>query len=442
MKKRNLLFSGIVLLVGILGALADPARAAEGPSSRLKELVQEALNSNPDLKAAEARWHLYERKVIPAGSLDDPRLSFTFSNYPVDSFSGDQTPMTGKELGLSQRFPFPGKLAARGEMADQQAQWYKGVYEDGRLQVARKVKDAWYRLFFRDKAIGITKKNLAVLDDFIRLTETRYKVGKGLQQDVLKAQLERSRLMDRLFTLKQQRTTVLADLNTVLGRPTATPVETSESVDMTPVEPSLEALQKKAQETRPLFASYTSLVERFKAQRHLAKLDYWPDFTVSAGYRFREPAQGDPVKGTDFVSGGVSFNLPIWREKRREAVAEAESGVRMALEQYGDFRNKVHFSLSDTYARMERDRDQVALYKTGVLPQAEQTFQATLAAYQVDKVDFLNLLDSLLKLYNYQTDYYRALAEYQRDVAGLEAEAGVDLGGGTFVTPEKASDGQ
>ncbi|MEJ2699724.1 MAG: TolC family protein, partial [Desulfuromonadales bacterium] len=108
MKKRNLLFPGIVLLVGLLGVTAGPARAAEGPTSRLEELVQEALKDNPDLKAAEARWNMYERKVLPAKSLDDPRLSFTFSNYPVDSFSGDQTPMTGKELGLSQTFPFPG----------------------------------------------------------------------------------------------------------------------------------------------------------------------------------------------------------------------------------------------------------------------------------------------------------------------------------------------
>ena len=112
-------------------------------------------------------------------------------------------------------FPFPGKLGAKGELAEQQALWYKGAWEDAKLQLTQKVKDAWYRLYYQDKAIGITQKNIDILDDFIRLTETRYEVGTGLQQDVLKAQVERSRLMDRLFTLRQQRTTVLADLNIV-----------------------------------------------------------------------------------------------------------------------------------------------------------------------------------------------------------------------------------
>jgi cobalt-zinc-cadmium efflux system outer membrane protein len=435
MKALSLLFSWIILLIFVAGWLPQLARAEE-LSSPLDNLIQKALEENPELKTAEARWHLYERKIVPARSLDDPRLSFTFSNYPVDSFSGDETPMTGKELGLSQTFPFPGKLAAKGEMAEQEALWYKGVYDDGRLQLIRKVKDSWYRLFFQDKAIEITNKNIALLDDFIRLTETRYQVGKGLQQDVLKAQVERSRLMDRLFTLKQQRETILADLNTLLARPTSTPVETPEGVEMTPVDLSLEDLQKKAEENRPLFASYNSLVDQFKAQKHLADLNYWPDFTVSAAYRFRESVQGDPAEGTDFASAGVSFNLPIWREKRHEAVAEAESGVRMAHDRYADFRNRVSFNLHDTYARMEKDRDLVSLYKTGILPQADQTFQSTLTAYQVGKVDFLSLLDSLLKLYNYQTDYYRVLADYRRDVAGLEAEAGVDLIRASAVEPQ------
>ncbi|ALC16622.1 outer membrane protein TolC [Desulfuromonas soudanensis] len=416
----------IALSLVLLGpATKGAAEATVGMT--LDALVEAAIEKNPELQAAEMRWQMFERKVTPAQTLDDPRLGFSFSNYPIDSLQADETPMTGKEIQLSQMFPFPGKLGAKGEMAEQQALWYKGAWEDGKLQLAQKVKDAWYRLYYQDKAIAITQQNIDILDDFIRLTETKYEVGTGLQQDVLKAQVERSKLMDRLFTLRQQRFTVLADINTLLSRPSTSPTNPAEALDMTPVEPSLEALQELSQQKRPLYVSYQSLIDRFESQRKLARLDYYPDFNVWAGYRLREEVDGDPAKGTDFVSAGVSINLPIWRQKRSETVAEAELGIRMARRQYDDFRNRVHFTLSDAYAQMEKNRDLVALFKTGIIPQARQTFEASLAAYQVGDVDFLNLLDSLLTLYRYEIDYHRVLADYQRNVAQLEAAAGVSF---------------
>jgi cobalt-zinc-cadmium efflux system outer membrane protein len=412
------------LAVGLI--LPKPGAAAESGPPELTALVTEALTNNPELHAAKARWEMAERQVLPARSLDDPRLSFTFSNYPIDSLSVSDTPMTGNELNLAQLFPFPGKLAAKGEMAEQQALWYRGVFEDGQLQLKRKVADSYYRFFYQDRAIGITEKNIALLDDFIHLTGTRYEVGKGLQQDVLKAQLERSKLMDQLFTLKQGRTTVLAELNTLSARPTATPLTPPPSLEMTPIKASMQELQQAAERHRPLYASYHSLIDRYKAQKHLAQLEFWPNITVSAAYRFRASVAGDPAQGTDFVSAGVGINLPFDQGKRREAVAEAVAGIDMAFDQFDDFRNKVLLELHDTYAQMERNRDQVSLYKTGILPQAEQAYQASLTAYQVDKVDFLNLLDSLLSLYRYQIEYYRVLADYQRNVSGLEAISGID----------------
>lgn len=400
---------------------------AEPRPKDLTELVAESLANNPELHAAKTRWEMSERQIIPARSLEDPRLSFTFSNYPIDTLAFDETPMTGNELNLAQLFPFPGKLAAKGEMAEQQALWYQGVYEDGKLQLARKVKDSYYRLFYQDQGIRITDQNIAILDDIIRLTETRYQVGKGLQQDVLKAQVERSKLMDKLFTLKQMRDSILAEINTLRDLPTARQVTPPAELEMSPIDLSLQDLQQSAESHRPLFVSYHSLIERYKAQKNLAQLEYWPNFTVSAGYRFRATVPGDPVNGTDFISAGVGINLPFNREKRHEAVAEALSGISMAVDQYNDFRNKVLFNLHDTYAQMEKNRQLVSLYKTGILPQANQTFQASLSAYQVNKVDFLNLLDSLLSLYRYQIDYYRALTDYHRNIAGLEAESGMDL---------------
>jgi outer membrane protein TolC len=417
------LFLLIFLLVP-LGTFAADERSPES-SSTLERLVGEALRNNPDLKAARERWQMYTQKVLPAQSLDDPRLAFSFSNYPIDSFESGERNMTGNDLRLEQSFPFPGKLDAKGEAAEQQALWYKGVYEDTRLQLAMKVKDTWYRIYYQDRAIAITRENIELLDDFIRLTGTRYEVGEGLQQDVLKAQVEGSKLMDRLFTLQQQRESLRAEFNRLLARPSTTPLMLPADIETQDVSVDMAHIQEKATVHRPLFASYKALIEQYEAQKNLAELDSYPDFNVFAAYRLRDNSL--PDDGTDFFSAGVSINLPIWRNKQAAQVAEAASGVHMARSQYEDFRARVLAKIHAAKARLDKNRTLVDLFESGILPQARQTFEASLAAYQVGDVDFLTLLDSLLTLYRYEMDYHRAVSDYQRSIAALKAASGVSL---------------
>ncbi|MEZ4483995.1 MAG: TolC family protein [Syntrophotaleaceae bacterium] len=434
-KKSGWIIGAFMVLLMVLNSgqaiakendLLRPA-AAGNSRAQLSVLVAEALANNPDLKSAEARWEMAQHQIVPARSLDDPRLSFTLSNYPIDDLSGDVTPMTGKEIQLSQMFPFPGKLAAKEEMAVQQAAWYRGAYEDARGQLVQQVKDAWYRLYFQQRAIDITRQNVTVINDFIRLTETRYEVGTGMQQDVLKAQVERSKLLDKLYNQEQQKTTVLAELNRLLNRPAPSPVEIPEKLSLTSVDISLQSLVEISRTRRPLFDAYQATLDRYQAQRKLAKLNHYPDFNLFAGYRQREEVAGDPAEGSDFVSVGISINIPLWQGKRTAAVSEADSAMRMAHSELDNFRNRVDFAIADQYAQMEKNRNLVELFHTGIIPQAEQSFEAGLSAYQVGDADFLNLLDSLTTLYRYQIDYHRALSDHERSVAKLEAAVGIDL---------------
>lgn len=420
--------SSCCLLLAALLLVSGVVHALETAESQLEDLVAEALERNPDLQAAEARWKMAEHQIVPAGSLDDPRLSLSLSNYPLDSLSGNETPMTGKEIQLSQMFPFPGKLGEKKKMAQEQALWYRGAYEEARLQLAQAVKDAWYRLYYQQQAIVITRENLDVLQDFLRMTETRYEVGTGLQQDVLKAQVEWSKLQDRVISLEQQKTTLVAELNRLLNRPPGKALEISANLKKSEINQSRRQLLELARKYRPLFMAYQAMVDRYQGQRNLARLDYYPDFTLWAGYRQREEVMGDPTDGEDFVSAGVSLNVPLWRKKRGEAVAEADSGLRMVQRQLEDLRNQIDFEISDQYAQLVKNRQLLDLFGTGILPQAAQGFEASLSAYQVGDVDFLNLLDSLMTHYRYQIDYQRALTDYERNIAKLEAAVGRDLG--------------
>lgn len=392
----------------------------------LEGLIVEVLENNPDLKAASDRWQLFEHRVIPAGSLPDPSLSFGLVNYPIDTFKGDQTPMTGKDIKWTQKIPYPGKLASKADMARQQAYWYKSVLEDARLTLVQQVKDAYYELYFQTKAIVVTEKSLSVLDDFIRLTETNYGVGKGLQQDVLKAHVERSKLMDRLIAVKQQREAAVARLNSLRNRPTWEALDHLPELILPQLLTSISALQERALETRPILDGYRAIIEQAKQQRKLARLDYRPDFTFWGGYRFREEISGGD-DGTDFISAGVSITLPLNRKKRDEGIAEASSALSMAHAQMNEMRNRVNFSIHDAYIQADKNRTQALLYRTGIIPQANQAYLASLTAYQVDKVDFLTLLDGLMALYRYEVDYHRAATNYLRDLARLEAAVGADL---------------
>jgi len=411
----------------IVGALAVGLCLLGGSlhAEELDQLVSEALSRNPDLAAAKAQWEQFAYKTPQVGSLQDPELAFSFSNYPRDTLSSTDTPMTGNELKLSQKFPFPGKLSGRTDLAREQARWFEAVYQDKHFQVARKVKDTWFRLYFNQQAIDVTERNLALIDDVIHLTEIRYETGSGLQQDVLKAQVRRSQFMERLMTLQQQRTAVTAELNSLLNRPPDTAYETPGELKPVATETSLESFQDAGREKRPMNSAYQSLIKRYRYQYRLAELEDYPDMTLFASWRFRDDDL--PDSGTDFVSAGISFNLPVYREKRRAERAEAQAAERMVERQAVEFRNGVAQSIQSAYARMEETRKQAELYRKGIIPQTSQGFQAALGSYQVGKLEFISLLDALITTYQAELDYYRINADYMRSLAWLEAESTIPL---------------
>lgn len=413
----------IGLLLVILTAITIQSAGAE--PFQLQQLLEEADKNNPSLSAAHGQIAVAESKIDQVTSLNDPVLSIALSNYPVDELKADLSPMTGNEIRLAQMFPFPGKLDAKGKIAAEKSRWFAAAYQDARLIVRRQVKDAWYRLLFQRRAIELTNRNLKILDDFIKLTEIRYEVGKGLQQNVLKAHLQRSKQLDMLLSFQQKEAATLAELNSLVGRSTDQPLEVDTPLTAAEETYALDGLRQLAEQNRPMFASFTALIEQFKAQRSLAKLDYKPDVTLWAGYRFRD--DGLPDGGTDFVSAGLSFNLPVRNARRSAAVAEADSSLRLAYLKRNDFHNQVNLTLHRSLSKYEQSSRLVDLYKNGIIPQANQTFQATLSAYQVDKVDFLTLLDSVMSLYRYEIENARALSDQQRSRAELESAAGLDF---------------
>ena len=408
-------------------------------AANLEQLVHQALAHNPDLAAARARWEQASFKAPQVGSLNDPVLSLTFSNYPNDSLASDEAPMTGNEVRLAQMFPFPGKLDGRADLANEQARWFESVYYDQQYQVARQVKDAWFRFNFNQQSIQVTERNLALLDDIIRLAEVRYETGSGLQQDVLKAQLKRSLFMERLMSLHQQETAIRAEIRRLTNTERDVDYALPGMLPQVQTDHAFNDFVRAALAQRPLNAAYRSLVNRYRLQGQLADLDDYPDVTLYASWRFRD--NDLPDGGTDFVSAGASFNLPVYRDKRRAAKAEAAAAVRMAERQAEGFRSQLTEAIARSYASMEETRQQADLYRQGIIPQATQSFQSALAAYQVGNLEFISLLDALMSTYQAEIDYCRINSEYMRSLVRLEAESTLPLIGPPLqVTAERAAE--
>jgi len=348
----------------------------------------------------------------------------------VDSFSATQENMTQLQIGLSQSIPFPGKLGLREEAARHQAEASSFSSEEVRLKLLRNIRIGWWNLFYLDRALEIVRRNQVLLRQFITIAETKYKVGKGLQQDVLLAQVELSKLLDIEIRLKGTHRSEEARLNALLGRPTDISIRLPGHVDETLTSPPEEAeLHRIALKKRPLLASRNEQIRAAEARVSLAEKDYYPDFNIGMGYGFRSGI--NPVSKAsrpDFASFGLSMNLPIFTSTKQDRAVDQRK-AEVAKEQYAlrDATESVWSEASASLADYTRTRNQAVLFKTGIIPQASQTVASMLAGYQVNKVDFLNLVRAQITLYNFETEYWKALAGARQSMARLEAAIGKEI---------------
>lgn len=419
----------VLLLCSTVIVQADEIRPAE----QLPALIDAALKNNPELKSSQARWRMFANKARQASSLEDPMFMFKLQNLVArEPFSfGGSDPQTAKVIGISQQIPFWGKRALKQEVADYEGEAYRWSSEERKLELARMVKETYYQLWAVDKSLAIIDKNLKIMSDFVTIAESKYSVGQGVQQDLYKAGLEKSRMLDMQITLRQQRRSLEANLNYLLHRPGTTPVGTIADFNLPQVSFSAEQLNQTAYDHRPQIKSLISLANKGQASHRLARKEFYPDFNLSFEYMFREAVSNEMANdpGYNMFTLGVTFNLPFQQERRRAMLAESSSETDMAVEELNGLKNTISYTINDSLAQLERRRKLVELYRGGIIPQAEQSLESAVISYRVNKVDFLTLLDGRLTLFNYERELYESQAEYMMQLARLEAAVGMELSG-------------
>ena len=392
----------------------------------LNKFIETAKKQNPSLFEAKNKINIYKQIPDQRGSWKDPMLTFGLANLPVDTFSFREQAMTQKQILLTQEIPFPGKTALRKEAADKDVSIVEWNLKELELKIIRQVKESFFDLCFINSAIETTEQNKVLLKQFVTIAESKYSVGKGIQQDVLKAQVELSKIMDELIELEQLRANETSKLNILMNRLPQEPLEIPHGLTQTVFKFKITALQELAKKNRPFLQGIQSVINKFTITKKLAEKEYYPNFQVGLRYGQRQdsPIQDHP----DFVSGFIGVNIPIWfATKQRKKVAEENYRILTAKESYNAAKNDVFLKIQLILDKEIKSRKLINLIKTGIIPQARQSLESALAAYSVDKIDFLTLIDNQVTLLKWEIKYHRELTDYEQNLAALEHVVGQSL---------------
>ncbi len=395
---------------------------SERPRLNVDRLIEEALQNNPEISAAKIKWEVFKEKIPQAYALEDPMFGFGIVSLPTN-FSFKDEDMTMKEFSISQRFPFPGKRPLMKEMASREAEAVSAEIQGKIHQIIKDVKTAYYDLSHNYRTTEVTQRNKRILEDFAKIAETRYAVGEGIQQDVFKAHVEVSKMVDELIMLSQRKKALEAKLNALLNRPPETPMDEPEDVVFRKFPFTIEELQKMALEMNPALKGMKKMIEAKGKAYALAKREYYPDFNFKFAYGQRD--NGPDMRRRDMLTGMVEMNIPIfYKSKQDRKVAETKAEILATEAQYRAMKNEVLFMITDMASMIQRGERQIELYKTGIIPQASLQINSAMSSYRVNKADFMTLLDSQMTLYKYELEYHQALTEHEKNAANLGATVG------------------
>ncbi|MBN2108917.1 MAG: TolC family protein [Deltaproteobacteria bacterium] len=454
--KKGLVFFCILLSV-LLGNAASASCAQNTAAAHtdavlnLDELIAEALQANPDIEAAKNKRDALWQRPPQAKAWDDPRLEFGVRNVPADDADFSKINMTMKEASLSQSIPLAGIPSLREKIAIQEAKSADRLHDYTRLQIIREVKKTYFDLYLLNRHIETAEKNKGILAQLVKTAGTQYAVGKAAQQDVLKAQLEQSKFIETLIDLQQQKTTAAAQMNRLLGRDPSAPLLGEPQLEQKTVALNVAELIDTAKTANPALLSLQEIIARNEADYQLARKSYVPALMITGAYGQREnmhrskaypafitgAAGSAPVtihqldqdtERSDLFSLMLGINIPIWfKNKQNRKVAETHHMIEQAKAEYTALAHEIAYRIRDLAARQKRETELLELYERGIIAQANQSLNAAIAGYQVGTVDFLTLLDSQVTLCNAELQASQARAQYQKNLAELEAVVGKEL---------------
>lgn len=439
-------------LVGLAAMLAAAPNARAQAANQLDSLVHQAVAVSSTVRSAAARVEAARARVSPARAWPDPILMLGVANVMVGSGASAAhgagiapDPMRMNVVGVGQTVPFPGKLSLARRAAEARLEEAEAELARVRLDIEARVRQAYYDVAFREKALEVVARNAEVLASLIAASDARYAAAGGSQVEVLNARLEATRLSEAAVGQAEARLASLARLNALLEQPSDTPqnadfppaliaiaapasasrasfVSTAlgaRAAD-SPLKP-IDELQRLARSSSPALLRQRAAVEAEHARAELAAREYLPDVTASLEY-------GQRTDLPDMISARLSLPLPVFKRWKQDALSAApRADVAAAEAEVAAAEQALFGRIAELHAGIERQRSLLALYVGALIPQAQATAQASLAGFQAGRTSLFEVLGHQAALFRYETEYFSALANFARDVAELEKTVGAEV---------------
>jgi len=382
------------------------------------DLLQTLLKNNPEIIALRYKYFATAKIPIQEGTLPDPMVSFSDFGVGHPFSKLNDSDFAYKAFGVSQDLPFPGKLSLRSRIADQRVLIVEQEYIATAIRLISEFKSGLAEYRYQFKAIENAEKYKQLLEQLTEISESRYRIGEGLQQDVLRTQIERSILEEKIDLLRKDQDSQQAILNALLNRDLEQPLELPREHTQPQVEVSLNDLETRLRNLSPEFL-IKSIGEQEKTLGvDLAKKELYPDFTAS--FQWQKTGSDFP----DYYMTAIEARIPLYRWRQKPAVAQANLELKSSQKDKEATLRKLESQLKNAYLTLTTNARLLRLYDEGIIPQTRTGLESSLSAYQVGKIDFLSVLNNASTLLNYQTEYERRMADYEKAIAQIEQITG------------------
>jgi len=404
--------------------LQAPAPPELNEGSSLDHYLRYAALHNTELEAAFNRWKASLEKVPQVQSLPDPRFSYT---YYIENINTGVIPESNK-FNVEQMFPWFGTLDLHKEVALKESQEFREQFEALKTNLFYRVKLAYFEYYYLTRAIEITHKNLELMTVIEHNARIRYIAGKASYADVIKAQVQIAKLEEQLVGLNDMKNPLIAEFNALLNRAIDEYLPAPALIPDYVLTRTEESLYRLMREKNPELREFDIRIARETDTINLAKKQFYPDFTVGLDYeKVNARMSGESDSGMNPLMAMFGVTIPLWRNKYRAAVREAEITRTTAVSSLNSRENSLDAALNRALYNYRDARRKIGLYRDVLIPKAQESLDVSTLAYVAGTADFLDLLDAQSTLLDLEMMYERMLSNHAQYFSELEMLVGQDL---------------
>lgn len=418
----NVVLRATATLMLVVALSAFGQEAPPSTPTPLSQLLAEAEENNPQISAADHEAKAARQMAPQVATLPDPKLTYqqlsVGSPKPFAGYTNSDFSYVG--IGASQELPYPGKLSLRAKVAEHDADTKQAEVKVTKTGIADAIKADYIQLAYLQQTFGILRQNESVLDQLIQDATAHYRVGQGMQQDVLEAQVNRTKIVREITMQHEEMEQLQAHLKGLLSRDQASPDIVTEDLTETPLKQTSAALLAIVRKNNPQVLVDASSIQKQDAQLASAKRGGKPDFDL--GYMY----QNTDRKYRDYYM--FTFDVRFPRKKRVNAeIAEAQEQLMASKRTLDAHLQQQLAQVQQNYVQVTSDEELLKEYREGLLPQSDATYRAALNAYASNREEFAHVLSYVTNVLTLKLEYASTLEDHEVALAHLESLTGATL---------------